>query len=63
MAENLGGDCQGVGGGVKSPQVTDTPRVEELPWGGETSGVPTEGEGVPGEDGWGRGEDGNSPTT
>ena len=44
------GDCQGVGGGVDSPKGTDTPGVEELPWGDETSGVSPEGDGVLGLD-------------
>ena len=39
LAENLGGNHQGVGGRVKSPQGIDTPGVEELPRGDETSGV------------------------
>ena len=50
-------------GGVKSPQGIDTPRVDELPWGEETPGVATEGEGVLGEDGRGRGGDVKPPTT
>ena len=54
MAENPGGDRQGVQGGVKLPQGIDTPGVAEFPWGDETPGVATELEVVPGEDrrGW-----------
>ena len=51
-----------MGGGVESSQGIDTPGVDELPQGGETSGVPTKDEGVPGEDGQGRGVDRNLPT-
>ena len=63
VAENPGRGHQGVGGGIESPQGINTPGVEELPRGDETSGVPTEGEVVPGEDGRGRGGDGTPPTT
>ena len=50
MEETPRGDRQVVGGGVESPQGIDNPVVEEFPFGDETSGVLTEGEGVPGED-------------
>ena len=50
-------------GGVESPHGIDTPRVEELPWGDETSGVIPEGEGLPREDGRGGREDRTHPTT
>ena len=60
MAKNPEGDLQGVGGGVKSLRGTNNSGVDELPWGGETSGVTLEGEGVLGTDGRGRGGDGNS---
>ena len=63
VAENPGGDCQGVGGGVESPRGTNTPRVEELPWGDENSGVTLEVDGVQGAEGQGRGWDGNPPAT
>ena len=63
MAENPVGDFQGVGGGVKFPRGTDTPRVEELPQGGKTSRVTSEGDRVPRVDGRGREGDGNSPAT
>ena len=63
MAENSGGGRQGVEGGVESPLGIDTPGVEELPRGDETSGGTPEGDGVPGEDGWGLGGDGNSLNT
>ena len=45
------------------PRGTDTPGVEEFPWGEETSGVNLKGNGVPGADIQGRGGDGNSPAT
>ena len=51
-----------MGEGFELPQGIDTPEVEEFPRGDETSGVPIEGEGVSGEDGWGRGGNGNPPT-
>ena len=63
VAENSGGDCQGVGGGVKSPRGTDTPGVEELLWGDKTSGVIPEGDGVTGTGRQERGGDRNSPAT
>ena len=63
VAENPGGDRQGVGWVVESPQGINTPGVEELPREDETFGVPTKGEVVPGEGGGGRGGDGNLPTT
>ena len=50
MAENPGVDRQVVGGEFDLPQGIDTPGVEEFPWGDKTSGVPTEGKGVLGED-------------
>ena len=43
------------------PQGIDTPGEAQLPRGDKTSGVPTEGEGVPGEEERGRGGDINSP--
>ena len=61
MAENPRGYHQGVGGGVELPQGIGTPGVEALPWGDETPGVATEGDGVMGEYGRGRGGDGNPP--
>ena len=45
------------------PQGIDTPGVEEFPRRGETPGVATEGGGVTGEDGWGRGGNRHPPTT
>ena len=62
-AVNPRGDRQGLVGVVESPQGIDTSRMEELLQGGENSGVPSKGEGVPGEDGRGYGGDGNPPTT
>ena len=53
VAENLRGDRQGVRGGVKFPRRTNTHGVEELPRGGETSGVPREGNVVLGANGKG----------
>ena len=61
VAENSGGNRQGVQGGVESPQGIDTPGVAELPRGDETPGVTTAGEGVPGEDGRGQGGDKTPP--
>ena len=52
-----------MGRGIKSPRGTNTPGVEELPHGDETSGVTLEGNGVPRADGQGRGGDGNSSAT
>ena len=43
------------------PRVTDAPRVEELPWGDETSGVTLEGYRMTGADRLGQGGDGNYP--
>ena len=63
VAENPGRGHQGVGGGIESPQGINTPGVRELLQGDKTPGVATEGEGVTGEDGRGRGGDGNPPTT
>ena len=51
------------GGGVELPQGIDTPGVAELLRGDETPRVTTKGEGVPEDDGRGRGEDRNPPTT
>ena len=48
VAENPGGDRQGVGGVVESPRVINVPVVEELPWGDETSRATPEVDGVPG---------------
>ena len=45
-----GGERQGVGGGVESPQSIDTPGVEELLQWDKNPRVVTEGEGVTGED-------------
>ena len=50
-------------GGSSIPRVINTPGVEEIPWGDKTSGVTSEGDVVPGEDGRGQEGDGNSPTT
>ena len=63
VAENPGGGPQGVRGGAKSQRATDTPRVEELPQGGKTSGVTLKGNGVPGADGRGHKGDGNPLAT
>ena len=63
VAENPRGYCQGVGGGVESPQGIDTPGVAEFTRGDETPRATTAGEGVPGEDGRGMGGYGNPPTT
>ena len=45
------------------PQGINTPIVDALTRGDKTPGVDTEGNGATGEDGWGRGGDGNPPTT
>ena len=63
VVENPRGYRQGVGGGVESPQGTDTPGVADFPRGDETPGVTTAGEGVPGEDGRGQGGAKNPSTT
>ena len=63
VAEKPRGDCQGVGGGVELLQGIDTPGVDVFYWGDKTPGVDTEGNRETGEDGQGRGGDGNSPTT
>ena len=63
LAGNPRGGCHGVGGGVELLQGINTPGVEELPQGDKTSGVPTEGDGVLGEDGREWVGDGNPPTT
>ena len=63
LAENPRGDCQGVGERFELPRGIDTLVVEELPWRDKTSGVTPEGDRVPGADRWGRGGDGNPPTT
>ena len=63
VAENLEGGRYGVGGGVESLQGIDTPGVDTLPRGDKTPGVATKGDGVTEEDRWGRGGDGNHPTT
>ena len=39
VAENPGGYCQEVGGGVESPRDTNTPGVQELPRRVKTSGL------------------------
>ena len=51
VAENPGGDCQGVGGGVELQRGIENPGVEELPRGGEISGVTPKVDRVPGSDG------------
>ena len=58
VAENLGGDLQGVRGEVESSQGIDTPGVDEFPWGDETphschQGRGSDGGGQTGS-GWGR---------
>ena len=60
VAENPGKECQGVLGRVESPRGVDTPGMEELPQGYETSGVNPEGDVVPGANGQGQGGDENS---
>ena len=50
VAENPGGGCQVLAGGVDSPRVTNNPVVGEFPRGYETSGVTIKGNGVPGAD-------------
>ena len=62
VAEKPQGSRQGVGGGVESPQGTNTPIVTELPQGDETPGVTTTKE-VPREDRQGWGGDENPTTT
>ena len=52
-----------MGGGVKLPQGTNTPGVDELPRRDKTPGVTTSGEGEPSKDGQGRGGDKPPPTT
>ena len=47
MEENLGGDCQGLRGGVKLTRGTNKAGVEEFPRGDKNSGVTPEGDGVP----------------
>ena len=44
VAENPGGGCQGVQGGVELPQGINTPVVDDFPWGDKTPGVATKGE-------------------
>ena len=44
VAENSGGDREGVGGGVELPRGIGTPGVEEFPLGDETSEVTPAGE-------------------
>ena len=61
IAENPRGDCQGVGGKVESPRGTNTPGVEELPQGDETSRVTPKGNIVPEAEGQGQVGDINSP--
>ena len=51
-----------MGGGVELPQGIDTPRVDELTQGDKNPGVPTKGDKVTGEDGQGRGGNGNPLT-
>ena len=50
VEENPQGSCQGLGGGVESPQGTDTPVVADLPRGDETPRVTTAVKVVMGED-------------
>ena len=50
-------------GEVESPRGIDTPGVEELPWGDETSRVTPEGDVVAGADLKGQGGERNSPAT
>ena len=50
MTENPRGERQGVGGGADLPQGINTPGVGALPWGDETPGVATKGDGVTGEE-------------
>ena len=57
-----GGGGQGVGGGVESPQGINIPGVEEFPQGDKTTRETTEGDGVPVEDGRGKGGVRNPPT-
>ena len=52
-----------MGGGVDFPQGINTPGVDALPQGDKTPGVDTEGYGVTGGNGQGRGGDGTPPTT
>ena len=60
---NLGGNRQAVGGGVESPQGTDTPGVDALTQEDGTSRVATEGDKVTGEDRQRQGGDEPPPTT
>ena len=55
MAGNPQESRQGVGGGVDSPQATNTPGWVELPLGDETPGVTTTSKDEPGEDRRGQG--------
>ena len=57
------GSCQGVGGGVELPQVTDTPRVAELPRGDKNPRVTTASEIVLREVGRGQEGEEKPPTT
>ena len=59
----MGGDGQGVGGGIKFPGGLETTGVEGMTWGYETWGVTPEGNGVTGGDGEGQGGDKNSAAT
>ena len=52
-----------MGGEVELPMGIDTPGVEEFPRGDETSGVTPKGDGVPEEDGQGRGGERTFPAT
>ena len=63
--ENSEGEAEGHGvvRGTDSPGGTKTPRMEVPPRGDETSGVPTEGNIVPGGDGSGWGGDENFQAT
>ena len=52
-----------MGGGVESPQGTDTPRVAEFTQGGKTPGATTAGKGEPRRDRWRQGGDETPPIT
>ena len=63
VTENPRGGRHGVGGGVESPQGTDTPRVAKGPRVDKTPGGPTSAQDRQGKDGqgWGGGDE-NPPT-
>ena len=56
-----GGNRQGMVWGFELPQVINNPGVGAFLRGDKTPGVATKGDGVTGEDGRGRGGDGNPP--